>query len=643
VKNLLYKKSSGLIIISLLLLAVLISALFTYQKIKAKGIDDCLVCHEDKDLTMDKNGKKVSLFVNAGEFKKSMHGGNDCTDCHQSYNPDQIPHNPKKTNVDCRMCHDNVKSDPDNVHKNVQCNSCHSAHNVKSAKEFGKNQTETCLGCHKNKNVQIFKGSIHDNKNVKCSDCHQGGHTVKKISKNDVLGVCGKCHSKDKEAFTNSIHQVVLRQGNSKAPSCIDCHGSHQILRSKMDIESQGCLKCHLDEKMFPGEGKGSTKFISEYRVSIHATIQKDGKQAAGCTDCHGNHMIQQGDPNKPSVSRTKILETCSKCHSKEVENFKKSTHGQELLNGNEKAPSCATCHGEHNIKSVSKSDEFSKINQVDLCLKCHQEQKLPHKNYKGEDVLISNYKESYHYIALKSGKNAATCADCHGSHEMKKVDDPDAKINRYNIPKTCGQLGCHVKQLSEYTGSVHEVSLIQKHGADAPNCSTCHGNHQIAKNDDVKNRMASSKGLVQLCSDCHSSVEMVKKYNLPIGRTDSYMNSFHGLAMRGGSKVAANCESCHGYHNIRPSSDTLSSINKKNLPVTCGKCHPGANQTLFNTSIHITDSISESPLLYWISRFYILMILAVIGGMVMHNIFDLIKKVKSKNKHEENNGEDDK
>ena len=120
-------------------------------------------------------------------------------------------------------------------------------------------------------------------------------------------------------------------------------------------------------------------------------------------------------------------------------------------------------------------------------------------------------------------------------------------------------------------------------------------------------------------------------------------MNSFHGLAMRGGSKVAANCESCHGYHNIRPSSDTLSSINKKNLPVTCGKCHPGANQTLFNTSIHITDSISESPLLYWISRFYILMILAVIGGMVMHNIFDLIKKVKSKNKHEENNGEDDK
>jgi hypothetical protein len=618
---------------------VFISALFTFQKIKAKGVDDCLVCHEDKDLIMERNGKKVSLFVNGNEFKKSMHNGIECTDCHQNYNPEELPHNPKKRDIDCKLCHDNVKSGEGNVHGNVKCYSCHSAHNVKSAKEFGKNQSENCSNCHRNKNVQTFKGSIHDKKNVKCNDCHLGGHNVKKISKSEVVNTCGKCHAKDQHAFNNSIHQVVLKQGNSNAPTCIDCHGSHNINKSKMDIESQGCLKCHLDIKMFPGEGKGSTKFITEYKTSIHATIQKDGKQAAGCTDCHGNHMIQQNDPSKPSTSRTKIFETCGKCHSDLVEKFKKSAHGQEMLKGNEKAPSCATCHGEHNIKSVSLSDEFSKINQVDLCLKCHQEQKLPHKNYKGEDVLISNYKESYHYIALKNGKNAATCADCHGSHEMKKGDDPNAKINRKNIPKTCGQSGCHIKQLNEYMGSIHEVSLTQKNSPDAPNCNTCHGNHQIRKKDDTNNRIASSKGLVQLCSDCHNSVEMVKKYNLPTGRTDSYLNSFHGLAVRGGSKVAANCESCHGYHNIRPSSDTLSSISKKNLPVTCGKCHPGANQTLFDSKIHITDSITESPILYWISRIYIIMILVVIGGMVLHNIFDIIKKVKRKNKREENDG----
>lgn len=647
-KKLLNRKSTRFIIFAVFITAVLSTALFTYQKIKARGTDDCLVCHEDKDLTMERNGKKVSIYVNGSEFKKSMHGGFDCADCHVKYNPDQIPHSTSKQEVNCKSCHDNVKVEQGNVHNNVKCYGCHSTHNIKSAKEFAKNQAENCSSCHKTKNVQMFKGSIHDKKNVKCSDCHQGGHNVKKISKSEVTNTCGKCHAKDQKAFTNSVHQVVLKQGNTKAPSCVDCHGSHKVNRSKMDIESQGCVKCHLDEKMFPGEGKGSTKFISEYKTSIHSTILKNGQPAAGCTDCHGNHMIQQNDPKKSSTTNSKILETCAKCHSETVEKFKKSAHGREMLKGNDKAPNCGTCHGEHNIKSVSTSDEFSKINQVDLCLKCHQEQKLPTKNYKGEEVLISHYKDSYHYVALKNGKNAATCADCHGSHEMKKADEPDSKINRKNIPNTCGQSGCHVKQLNEYTGSIHEISITQKNSPDAPNCSTCHGNHQIAKKDDEKNRLSNSKGIVQLCSDCHNSVEMTKKYNIPTGRTDSYLNSFHGLAVRGGSKVAANCESCHGYHNIRPSSDTLSSINKKNLPETCGKCHPGATQTLFDTPIHITASITESPLLYWITYIYIILIIATIGGMGLHNILDLIKKSKKKNikeinKQESENGEDGK
>ena len=642
-KNQLYRTSTRLIIFVLILTAIFTSALFTYQKIKAKGIDDCLVCHEDKDLTMEKNGKKISIFVNGSEYKKSMHGGFDCVDCHQNYKAEELPHNPKKIDIDCKSCHDNVKSESGNVHNNVKCYTCHSYHNVKSVKELSKTQSDNCLSCHKSKNVQSFKGSVHDKKNVKCEGCHQGGHNVKKISKNEASNICGKCHSKDQKAVNNSVHQIVLKQGNSKAPGCVECHGSHKIVSSKTDIESQKCLKCHLDEKMFPGEGKGSTKFISEYKTSIHSIIQKNGNQAAGCTDCHGNHMIEHSDPKNTSNSKTKILETCGKCHGNLVENFKNSMHGQEYLKGNEKAPSCGTCHGEHNIKSVSLSDEFSKINQVDQCLKCHQEQKLPHKNYKGEEVLISNYKDSYHYIALKNGKNGATCSDCHGSHEMKKVDDPEAKINKKNIPKTCGQSGCHVKQLNDYAGSIHEISLTQKNSPDAPNCNTCHGNHQIAKKDDEKNRIASGKGIVQLCSDCHSSVEMTQKYNLPIGKADSYLNSFHGLAVRGGSKVAANCESCHGYHNIRPSTDSLSTIHKKNLPETCGKCHPGASQTLFDSKIHITADIQESPMLFWITRIYILIIIATIGGMVLHNILDLFKKAKKKNKQDESNGEDGK
>jgi nitrate/TMAO reductase-like tetraheme cytochrome c subunit len=388
-----------------------------------------------------------------------------------------------------------------------------------------------------------------------------------------------------------------------------------------------------LDENLFPGEGRGSAKFVEEYKTSVHASIEKDGKEAAGCADCHGNHMVQNPDNPSASTTRTRMPETCGKCHGEIVKHFYNSAHGKALLNKSVAAPTCSDCHNEHSIKSIKKSDEFSKINQVDMCLNCHVNQKLPHKNYKGEEVLISHYKDSYHYKALQEGKlDAATCSDCHGAHEMAKFDDPASTIYKKNIAKTCGQTNCHVKHLTEYEGSIHEVSLNNKDNFDSPTCNSCHGNHQILKKSEEGNIISNPKGLVQLCSNCHNSVEMVEKNDLPAGRTQSYMNSFHGLAVRGGSKVAANCESCHGHHNVRPSTDSLSTISKKNLPETCGQCHPGAITAFFNTPIHITKAEEESPWLFWITNFYILMIVGVIGGMVVHNIIDFTKKFKKKN-----------
>ena len=635
VKNL--SKASRFVVISAfitILIFGIVLLLTQVQRINAKGTDDCLTCHEDNDLTMEKNGKSISIYVNGSAYKGSVHGSMDCADCHTGYNPEAMPHSKTKVKIDCKTCHDNVKGIDASVHNKVECYACHSKHEIKPAKIFAKQQSDNCMKCHTGKNITAYKASMHGKKDVGCNGCHQGGHEVKKIAKNEVPNTCGKCHGEHQKNFNNSIHQVVIKSGNTKAPTCTDCHGSHQLLTTKMSIESQSCLKCHLNERMFPGEGRGSAKFVAEYKTSIHTSIGKDGKEAAGCSDCHGNHMIQKPDDPVSSTTSVHLPETCGKCHADVIEKFRKSAHGKALKDKNVMAPTCISCHSEHSIKSTRKSDEFSKLKQVDICLGCHLEGKLPHKNYKGEEVLISNYKESFHYLALKSGKtNAATCSDCHGSHEMNKFSDPNSRINRKNVEKTCGQSACHTKQLNEFTGSVHEVSMMTKENSDAPTCTSCHGNHQILKKDDKTNLISNAKGLVQLCSDCHNSVELVKKYSLPGGRTESYQNSFHGLAIRGGSKVAANCESCHGYHNIRASNDSLSTINKKNLPQTCGKCHPGAAQTLFNTSIHSSEDRKTSPVLFWIKAIYIFLIVATIGGMAVHNIIDLTKKVKFKNR----------
>jgi predicted CXXCH cytochrome family protein len=616
----------------LFLLTGLVFSLIGYQYLKAKGSDDCFVCHEDKDLTMEKNGKKISIYINPEDYKKSPHGGAECTDCHQNYNPDNIPHNPLKSLASCKDCHGEIKSGANNVHSNVACANCHNPHNIVPKKELEANQTNNCLNCHQNKNVQAFKQSMHYKKNVKCENCHNGGHEVKKISKGESQQLCGKCHAKHNADFNNSIHQLVLSQGNNKAPTCVDCHGSHNIINSKVSIESQACLKCHLDTKMFPGEERGSAKFVTQYKTSIHSFPQQNGLPAAGCVDCHGDHMIDRAVEPGTSTVKAKMLETCGKCHSDVVNNYKNSAHGKQFQQGNKDAPSCVTCHGEHSVKSVKLSDEFSKINQADLCLGCHTDGKI--KSLTDLNSHTDLYKQSFHYKALEKGNlNAATCSDCHGAHQMNSSKDSTSNINKKNVANTCGKAECHTKQLSEFNGSVHQIAITSKLNSDAPSCVNCHGNHQILNKDDQGNKISNSKGIVQLCANCHASVEMIKNNDLPLGVAESYNESFHGLATRSGSKVAANCESCHGNHNIRNSTDTLSSINKKNLPVTCGKCHPGATSTFFDAPVHAIVDRATSPALFWISRIYIALIIMVIGGMVLHNILDLRKKLKHKHK----------
>lgn len=613
----------------LIILSGIILLLFNFRSTKANSPDDCLMCHEDKDLTMEKNGKKISLYINPAQYRQSVHREFDCVDCHEGYKAEEIPHTSKKTEINCRNCHDDLKGLETSVHRKNDCFGCHDPHYQKPAKELSQtNKSEQCLSCHTKKNIRDYTLSKHSKVNVGCDACHKGGHQVRNISKNEINKVCSRCHGNSQAEFNNSIHHAVLRSGGKNAPTCVDCHGSHKIVSSKMSIESRACLKCHLDETLFPGEDKGSARFVARYKTSIHASIQKNGKPAAGCVDCHGDHMIETTKGPEESTAKARLMETCGKCHGTELEHYKKSAHGESYKNGNPDSPDCSKCHGEHSINAVLQSDEFSKINQTELCLSCHQDDRVN----KNKNTHLNDYKNSFHYIALKNGNlNAATCSNCHGPHEMKTADNPESQINKKNIETTCGQTNCHVKQKDEYNGSIHQTSMLNKENSDSPTCNNCHGAHQVITTDSIGNLEGSrQRGIVQLCSGCHGSVQLIRNNNLP-NVTGNYLESFHGLAVRGGSKLAADCGSCHGNHNIRPSSDPLSSINKQNLNSTCGKCHPGASEIFINTKIHVLDPATDNPLLYWISKFYIILIFGIIGGMVLHNILDFRRKIKEK------------
>jgi len=158
----------------------------------------------------------------------------------------------------------------------------------------------------------------------------------------------------------------------------------------------------------------------------------------------------------------------------------------------------------------------------------------------------------------------------------------------------------------------------------EAPTCTDCHSEHKI---EALKNS-SSLRIAAEICSDCHASERLNTKYNLPPDRVKTFFESYHGLAAQYGSTLAANCASCHGVHNILASSDPKSTINAKNLPQTCGKCHPGAGTRFAISQVHVMAGGAESAAVKWVREFYLVLIPATIGLMLLHNLGDWWRKL---------------
>ena len=270
------------------------------------------------------------------------------------------------------------------------------------------------------------------------------------------------------------------------------------------------------------------------------------------------------------------------------------------------------------------------KVGQEKMCLACHGKKDAAN----GVTAqYVMGYEQSVHAQALRAGNgDAATCINCHGSHEVKKGGDPESPVNKKNIKNACAQ--CHSKIAETYTSSIHGTALA-KGNMSAPACTDCHGEHRILAPKDVNSPVSKLHVSAEVCSPCHSSVKMSEKFGIATGRSESYLESYHGLAVKSGKTEAANCASCHGIHDILPSSDSRSRVNKANLASTCGQCHPGANQNFTQGAVHVSSAKpTDSGLVFFVSNLYITLIIVTIGGMMLHNILDFVKKSKRQLRH---------
>lgn len=435
---------------------------------------------------------------------------------------------------------------------------------------------------------------------------------------------CLTCHSdqsltkeKDGKQVSLFVDETVLNTSPHKKLVCVACHTGFnpEIVPHKEKIEPVDCRRCHVDAQL-------KHPFHPQLARALNAHEVPD----VSCKDCHGTHDVVSPSVPGSKFSPSKLSQSCGECHSDEKERFEASAHGKAAAAGIQGAPNCLTCHSTQVVLDESSPDSLAlKTAQEKLCLSCHLDNPGARAQAAPSAGFIAAYETSVHGAALARGNaRAANCVSCHGSHDMRKGNDPASLVNRINVPTTCSQ--CHAGIGQEFAGSIHGKALA-KGNPDAPVCTNCHGEHNILSPSDPKSRVAARNVSAQVCSPCHSSVSLSNKYGLASDRFQTYSDSYHGLAIRGGSVEAANCVSCHGTHNIKPSSDSTSSVNKANLAVTCGKCHPGANSRFGVGSVHVALAKGSDPTIYWVATFYIILIVVVVGGMLIHNLLDFVRK----------------
>jgi cytochrome b subunit of formate dehydrogenase len=374
---------------------------------------------------------------------------------------------------------------------------------------------------------------------------------------------------------------------------------------------NEECLACHSDSTLTKEvNGKPISLFVSPdaFKNSIHGGMFT-------CVDCHSDVKTSPHEAPPAKIS-------CAQCHADQQAAYERSYHAKAIKAGDGQAATCVDCHGSpHEL--LPASDPKSRVSHANVpatCGTCHGQKFVMAASGHSAQPFLS-YQESVHGKAIAAGSDkAAVCTDCHGSHEILTASDSKSTIFKFNVPATCAK--CHVNIEQEFTQSIHGQAIA--HGNwQAPVCTDCHGIHSIKAHLDPNSAVSAANLARITCARCHEGVRLSQEFDIEGRRATTYLASYHGLASKLGSQVVANCASCHGVHNILPSTDPRSTINRANLVTTCGQCHPGVTEKFALSKVHVDAPVSAdvgSIAVRWIRKFYLGMIFAVIGLMCVHN-----------------------
>ena len=377
-------------------------------------------------------------------------------------------------------------------------------------------------------------------------------------------------------------------------------------------VAQDNCIACHENLDFMIGvvgdSARGAQLYVDpeEYAATVHGSL------GFTCTMCHTT-VRDFPHSDVPKVD-------CGSCHPASKAQLAASVHGHTYGTTGLTPATCADCHSDHHIRRVTDpKSRVYRLTQFEVCANCHENAEYMAKFGQENVETVRTYLNSVHGRGLleKGLSVAPVCTDCHGeqgtgAHEIKAVSDSTGSMNRSRVVETCGR--CHAGILARYDRGIHG-QMFHAGNVDAPTCVDCHGEHGVQPISSPTSGV-NPRHVSQTCTDCHDREGFNEKYGVPAARGRTFSQSFHGVALESGQLSVANCESCHGAHDILPSSDPESSVNPANLTTTCGSCHPGIGEGVARGRIHVVSPAEdEGSLGAVVQAFYLI----IIGGTVFY------------------------
>jgi cytochrome b subunit of formate dehydrogenase len=368
----------------------------------------------------------------------------------------------------------------------------------------------------------------------------------------------------------------------------------------------------------------------------------------ADCLECHQDPALTRTLRGQ-SIALTPLV----------PETFDASVHG---------ALSCVDCHS-----GVTELVHEGPLPPAQ-CADCHPDE-------------TEVYHNSIHGMSHSLGASgAASCADCHGAHDILPVKDHRSPVFKLNLPRTCAN--CHSNPgltdeyrmrypqvASQYMDSIHGKALLKMGLIVAPSCNDCHGVHDIKRSvdrdspihhanisktcgachvtvEEIYNASVHGQLLAQTgkagpaCTDCHSAHEIEPPVNGHFkmasdrrcgqcheDRLTHYRDTYHGKAMALGKpnvapEVAA-CYDCHGHHDVLPHTNPDSRLSAQNIVQTCQACHPKADASFAQYIPHANPLDGENyPALHYTFVFMTVLLIGVFTFFGGHTLLWLLRSV---------------